>query len=426
MTRRRKIILIVTSVVVIALISIWQVRRNANNQTYRTVTASRGTIVQEVSFTGQISPTRTAKVGFAAGGLVQAIDVKEGDVVQQGDLLAQIDPRTASLDAAKSQADLASAQEQAKISADKAATDYEKIKKENAQSIDAQRQKVIDAKAELDQAQKVWEATKDEYDQDSSTARSAYAGYLAKLSVYNTAQEALTTLRQTVSKSNASAKSASDLASAQYAATVQTSGSVAGISSLGALAQRSEVQLSLYSIRAPFTGTITSVTTEVGEYATPGTSAITIATVQNLEIKADVTENDATKLEVGMDSSVTFDALPDQTWAAHVVSINPAATVIEGVPTYETTLQLDTTTSNLRAGLTANIDVHARKKDDVITIPRRAITEQGGKQYVQIIGTDGFQATREVHTGLVGSNGSIEITSGLGEGEAIVLSEYTQ
>lgn len=388
----------------------------------RTTTVSRATVAQDVSFTGRLEAARVSNIGFTAGGIINAINVSVGDVVQVGDVLVAVDPRTAQLDSSKAAADLASGQETYKIAFDQSKVTYEKTKTSNAQQISEQTQVVKDKKKELDQARAVYQQRADDEGEDSYLAKAAYSSYLSALSVYNGAQQSLTLLRKTVDASNTTAKQAVEAAEQQYLSTTQASGSVAGLSSLKALYNRSLVALSLYSIKAPFTGTVTQVNAEIGEYAAPGASAITIETTQDVSVKAQATETDAIKLANDMPATITFDAIANESWSGHVTSIAPSAVVVDGVPSYEVTIKLDTTNQELRPGLTADVTVHARKQDNALSIPRRAVVEHDGKSFVRIPTQNGEYSEKEVQTGLVGSDGNIEVISGLSEGESIVLS----
>ncbi|MBI1833283.1 MAG: efflux RND transporter periplasmic adaptor subunit [Candidatus Andersenbacteria bacterium] len=422
MKRVPKIIIAVVVILLGAGIVFGVIRSRGGEEEARTTTVSRGTVTQDVSFTGRIFPARSSDVSFSAAGVISAIHVKAGEVVQAGQLLASLDPRTAQLDVAKAKADLASAQEETRLTWEKTKVEYEKVKGENTQLIEEQKQRVRDAKAELDQALSAYQTRADDEGDDSYLAKAAYASYLSARSAYNNAQESLTTLQKTVAKSNASAKAASDVAGEQHVSTTQAASTTAGLSSLGALQQRSAVTLSQYNLYAPFAGTVTTSDVEVGEYATSAVSAFTVETTAELQVKADVTESDTIKLAVGMSADISFDAIPDQTSPAQISYIAPSAKIVEGVPVYEVTLQLSSVATNVRPGLTSDVTVHANKVDNTLFIPRRALIQKDGKTYVHILGSDGLTQEQEIETGLIGSTGSIEVTYGLSEGQTIVLS----
>lgn len=140
------------------------------------------------------------------------------------------------------------------------------------------------------------------------------------------------------------------------------------------------------------------------------------------EISADVPESDAIKLKVGQIATVTFDAFPvTEQWQAEVVSVAPAAKVIGGVPTYEIKISVKNPSDKIKVGLTANVVVRTAERNGVIGIQRRAIITKKDKQFVNILGTDGKTQEKEVTTGLLGSDGIIEVISGISIGDKAVV-----
>lgn len=418
---KRNIAVLVILIVVGALIA-WRASRDTE-PAIRTHTVARQDVVQDVAFTGRLQSVKAAELGFAVGGTVTQIATQEGASVAPGTVLARLDSRTAGLDSAKARADRASAQAESRIASEKAEGDLTNLKAENTRALAEQKQVVRDKKAELDQALSTWETRAGDEGEDSYLAKVAYSAYLTARTAYRSAQETLATLEKTVAKNNQAAAEAARLAKEQHLATTQAAGGVAGLSSLQALEGRANVILSQYALVAPFAGTITDIGVETGEYATPGTGLITIQTLDQLEITADVPETDAFKLAAGQTATVTFEALPQQeSWEATVTAIAPAARLIEGVPTYEVHLEIAMTDVDLKPGLTADVSVHADRQANALTAPRRALQEADGIYSVDIVGRDGATRRQEVTIGLTGSDGMVEIVSGLAEGDVIVLS----
>ena len=76
--------------------------------------------------------------------------------------------------------------------------------------------------------------------------------------------------------------------------------------------------------------------------------------------------------------------------------------------------------------MTANITIHGDRKDDVLAIPQRAIiTASDGSKSVEVV-SGGKIVNTPVSTGLRGSDGNIEITGGLTEGELFIPSPTSQ
>lgn len=175
-------------------------------------------------------------------------------------------------------------------------------------------------------------------------------------------------------------------------------------------------------IRAPANGTITSVDVKVGELATAQKEAVILQDVTNLHVEADVSEASISQLKPDQTVDVTFDALgPDKHFQGKVQSINPGATVVSGVVNYKVTVGLDTI-EGVKPGMTANITILIASKDNILTVPQRAVISQDGKKYVRVI-DDAVKKTYhqvEVTTGLQADGGVVEVASGLNEGQQIV------
>jgi len=142
------------------------------------------------------------------------------------------------------------------------------------------------------------------------------------------------------------------------------------------------------------------------------------------QIEANIPEADIAKVKPGQTANVTLDAYgPDVLFHASVVSVDPAETIVDGVPTYKTTFQFEGTDARIKSGMTANIDIQGQMHENVLSVPQRAVVNHNGKKYVTI--KTGKNTTKEVvvSLGLRGSDGAIEITDGLSVGDEVVVSQ---
>ena len=399
----------------------WRISVGTGAKPVKTITASYQTVVKDVAFTGNTESVQSADLSFEVSGTVKNLFVAVGDTVRQGQELATIDPESASLQIAKAEADKASAASLAYQSWQNAAQAQKDTATENAKLIDAKKQAVRDAKAVLTQSEQVCEQKTSETESLDSITLSTCSAATANQSVYHTAQTTLTSTLQTVKTSNDAAKHSADIAYAQYINTQQASQDTAGLSSLDALTKIAQINAAKSILIAPFSGVITQKNTEIGEFAAAGNPIITISKTNALQMSADVPETDALSLSTTMSASVTFDALPSQAAIDATVSqIYPAAKPIQGVPTFHVVLSFTNQNASMRSGITANIIVHVEKRDHVIAIPRRAVATRSGKTYVTKQTGPKTTSDIEVTTGLVGSDGLEEITSGLHEGDILV------
>ncbi|HEY4866024.1 MAG TPA: biotin/lipoyl-binding protein [Candidatus Dormibacteraeota bacterium] len=153
-----------------------------------------------------------------------------------------------------------------------------------------------------------------------------------------------------------------------------------------------------------------------------GSSAFAVlGNVAGLQVVAPFAEADAARVQGSQEASVTFDAVPGVTVPAHVLAVAVAGTVVSNVTNYYVTLTLDQASQQLKSGMTANASVVVSQASDVLMVPNSAITRLGGQSYVTVLSRDGMTQTRvPVQTGTVGDS-TTEITSGLSQGDRVVL-----
>jgi RND family efflux transporter MFP subunit len=201
---------------------------------------------------------------------------------------------------------------------------------------------------------------------------------------------------------------------------------LAGNSSQSIAAQAAKVaevqaQLNQDIITSPLDGIITKALPHVGEFAAAGQSGFTVQN-SGFKVEAYVPEADIAKVAVGDLASSTLDAYGSYVdFPAKVVMIDPAETVLEGVPTYKVTLQFVSPDARIRSGMTANLEILTHKASGVLEIPYRALTINATSTSVRLVSKDGKSyAAVPVTVGLKGSDGTIEVISGLNEGDKVV------
>ncbi|MCW9054405.1 MAG: efflux RND transporter periplasmic adaptor subunit [Candidatus Pacebacteria bacterium] len=258
------------------------------------------------------------------------------------------------------------------------------------------------------------QSTIDAYSVDISAARTAVSTSASNLvstrGSVNTAVAALTLAKQELALAQAGATD--EEIYAQEASVEQAKSAV--------LAAQAELAKTI--IVAPFSGTVTKMNIERGETVAANTPVISLITPANFEIETFVPEADIAKVVLGDGARVTLDAYdPSRYFNANVVSVESAETVLEGVSTYKVVLEFIDPEGLGRSGMTANVDILTGRKEDVVTIPARAIEYRDGDKYVQVVTENGGFEERKIETGLRGSGGRIEVFSGISAGERVIL-----
>lgn len=180
-----------------------------------------------------------------------------------------------------------------------------------------------------------------------------------------------------------------------------------------------QVKLNKGTLRAPIDGIITVKEASKGEIITANTSVYTMISNAKYELKAKVPEGDIAKFKVGDKAKAQFDAISGKKFTALVVAVDPAETLIAGVPSYTTTLHLEEESALIRPGLSATIEIDSTQKESVLLIPQRTVARRNGTSYVQVW-DKGSLIEREVEIGLTDGFGNVEVISGLNVGEKVV------
>lgn len=193
---------------------------------------------------------------------------------------------------------------------------------------------------------------------------------------------------------------------------------------------RAVSNLSDATITAPMSGTIIGTPLKAGQTISTGLSSqmiiATIADLSNLEIYLAVDETDISSIAVGQNVSFTVDAYTDKTFNGTVKSISRGTkgnmgTTSSTVVYYTVKVQISgNETNELLPTMTARASIHGREAKDALVVPLTAIRSDKAGEYVYKI-ENGKPVRTTVKTGITGDT-SVQITSGLSEGDEIVIS----
>jgi len=245
----------------------------------------------------------------------------------------------------------------------------------------------------------------------------------AAQSQLNQAKNALNSAEQTMAIKKAG--NSAETIAAQEAAIKQIEASIstqnAQIRSAQASLAAISAQLSKTVLTSTIDGTVTKVDVKAGEMASISKPVISVMTNAKYKMEANIPEADIAKVKTENTAKVTLDAYgADINFDAKVVKIDPAETVVDGVSTYKVTFEFINEDEKIKSGMTANITINTAKQDGVLNIPQRALLKKSDGSYVLIDDGKGGQKEVKVETGLAGSDGNVEIISGISENEKII------
>lgn len=419
-----------TAVVLLAILGFTIVESRRNVVTVQTGLVHRQDLVSIVTASGEVKPKQYVNIGANAFGKITKLYVKEGDKVQQGSPLAQIENVQPAADVAATKAELQAARtdalaaqaalrtnqadlNRAKADAERARLDYQRA--------DALFENALIAKAEYDTKKAAWEV-----------ADAAVAQAQARV-VQSRAQ--LDSANQHISQVSAKLTGATDV-------------------------------LSKTSYNAPFAGTVTNLpvregeTVVVGIQNSPGSTLMTLADMSVITAEVLVDETDIVSVRMGQPAEVSIDAVPRKIFKGVVTDIGDNAMVRStGMATSQTTtgsqeakdfkvvVTLQDPPPNLRPGLSCTAKITTATREQTLSMPIQALTVRQRKDLkdqddpksnqapAPVIDKDrqeiqGVFVVRNhkaefvpVETGIT-STTDIEVLSGLREGDQIVTGSY--
>lgn len=197
----------------------------------------------------------------------------------------------------------------------------------------------------------------------------------------------------------------------------------ANLSQARANARSAQIQFDYTVIRAPVSGVVASVSTQVGEtvaasFASP--TFVTIIDLDRLEIWAYVDETDIGRVEVGQGAVFTVDTYPDTEFTGTVTAIQPKAEIIDNVVNYVTLIEIgDTQGKTLRPEMTTTVNILLAEREGVLTLPNGAVRRDSEGVHALVEDPAGPRR-RAIRTGYRGSDFT-EVLEGLQEGDVVLV-----
>jgi RND family efflux transporter MFP subunit len=214
-----------------------------------------------------------------------------------------------------------------------------------------------------------------------------------------------------------------DLEGQQKALTRATESARAGVGEALANVEVARTALSKAVVLAPFAGTVLTTSVEEGETAVPGAPLLQLADMAALHVDAEIDEGDLGRIKVGMPVDVSFDAFPGERLRGTLEEIAPSVTRdLHGGRSVAIKAALPPD-ERLRVGMSADVDIIVAVREDALFVPPNAVQGRGAERVVYVV-QDGVAHKRTISVG-ISTWESVEIKSGLTQGEAVVTSLST-
>ena len=194
--------------------------------------------------------------------------------------------------------------------------------------------------------------------------------------------------------------------------------------------QSAQEALDSYTITSPISGTVIEKNLKAGDQLNGGDSGAmaVIYDLSQLELQMDVSELDIGQIQPGQTVEITAEALPGQTFTGVVEKVSVNGTTTDGFTTYPVTILLSEY-GDLNPGMNVSADIIVERSENALCVPAEAVNSDGT---VLVAGEGAFAEdgvtiadpskieSRPVTLGR-GNQDFVEITSGLEEGETVLL-----
>jgi HlyD family secretion protein len=187
-----------------------------------------------------------------------------------------------------------------------------------------------------------------------------------------------------------------------------------------------KLKLAQAVIIAPFDGVVNAVSIVPGQVLASGT-AVELVDDSSYHIDLNVGEADVSKLALGQDVNITFDAVPTATITGKLTFIASKSTVSSNVVSYLTTVTIDskaTASSGVKAGMTANANIVYQSHAGALLVPNRAVKTVGSNKVVTVR-SGGVNHDVTVQTDLNDGTYTEITAAGIAEGDTVVLNSAT-
>ncbi len=352
-----------------------------------TAPVHRGSIQASVEALGRVQPQRELDLSLRVGGKVKSVMVQEGQKVEAGTLLLEVESQEA----------------QEAVAQAGRALDIRRAQLEQAlQAPDSST--IALARARLQRATAARQKAQDDYDAvaadpGAESSDEALALETAKLE-YQVAQAEYDRTLEGTPK----------LDIERYQADVQEA----------ELAwQQAQQHLEDTRLYAPFAGTIMHLDAQVGGNVPGYNPLIRLADLSHLEISAEIDELDVPMVAEGQQVTMRLDAFPTETLEGKVTRLLPGASETRGTTTYQASIDYTDRGLPIRPGMGANLTIITQAAENALLIPKRAVRQVGRHQVVRVlVGSQPQEVI--VQTGL-SNDQEIQILSGLDEGQVVLL-----
>ncbi len=358
----------------------------------RLATVERGDLARSVVATGKIEPVSKVEIKSKANGIIKELRVQIGDVVMEGQVLAELD--RVNLEAQLREAEAAQAGAEANLKAAEAELAKNRVEAEGPE--------VPFARRNVERADQLM---KDQIisQQNLDDARSALD---------------LAMNRQRAAQTQLGVS------------TARVSQAHAAVAQARAARERAQEELNNATIRSPIRGIVLSRDVEIGSPVSSilnlganATLVMVLGDVSQVYVRGKVDEADIGLVHLAQPARIRVETFKDRPFEGRVTQIAPRGVERDNVVTFEVRVSIDNATGVLKANMTANAEIVLEEHKGTLLIPEGAVIYDAGRHTFAEVASARAKTGRERVPIKVGiSNGTrTEVLSGLSQGQRVVV-----
>jgi multidrug efflux pump subunit AcrA (membrane-fusion protein) len=354
----------------------------------------RGSLDLRLQLTGTVMPEAQVDVFSKVSGILEAIDVEQGDTVKAGQVVASIERE----------------EREAKLQESKAALDVLKARWEQMEA-GARPEEITQAEELVRQAEARWMNSLDNYKRLKTLKERDFIAQQrldeAMLQVtineaeYNSAREKLSLMRKGARQEDRDAL-------------------LAQIRQAEATVRLAEINLKNATIRAPISGIISERFLDRGAFVSAAAPLIRIVAMDVVKIVVHVVEGELAQIKAGSRGDIRVDTYPGEVFRGSVVCISPI--VDPQTRAADVEIHVENHDYRLKPGMFARANLVVQHRDGVLLLSRDSLLRQSGPSKV-FVHDNGKAVLKEVKIGLQGEQ-YVEVLEGLQEGDEIIVAGH--
>jgi HlyD family secretion protein len=374
-------------------------------------TAEKQTLGVIVTASGKIEPADKVDIFPATQGTLASVEVKDGQKVKSGEVLAAMDTGPIEIQVEQALAGIKAAEAQYAGASAQVPT---------SQQIAAANAAISASAAQYDFAHDSYEAFKDVFDHSPPPVQASMEATLTQLNIAQ--KQAYAGLKQAQASKSQLLK-AQDVAAAQNAA-------LAAEDQANEAYRVAKDTLDKATMVAPMGGVVlfnsigapgadgTTPKPSAGAAVSPVAPPFTIVQLGEVGFTAQVDEADVARVRPGMTAKVTLDAFPGESMEANVQTVKTAAvqTTTGGIA-FPVLLTLSRGDKTLLLGMSGSTDIEVEAVSEAVVVPIEAIFDENNKKFVYKVSNDKVAKT-EVETGAL-TDTQAQIVTGVRVGDKV-------